>query len=433
MLFLRTGLPGAGKTLNAIREIDIEHQPDPNNPAVRLFKDPDHPDLPPRTIYYSGIPDVKHDRLKSNWVEFDTPDKWFDLPDGSVIVIDESQRIFGNEGTRARPEKITRFETHRHQGLDIHLITQHPSLLAPAVRKLVGKHINFIRPYGRNKGIFRHEYEFCIDNPEKRSYFKQAQEEKVELDPAYFGTYKSSTIHTHKPKTPAFMKLIPLYAAAFILPLAIIGGLLWWFIAGVEDEKETMRSEQVEEVHAPASSGKPLQAPASAPSGPATAEEYIDDRTPRIATLPASAPRYDALTKPRDFPRLHCTSSTDERVVARFRKIGQTALIDDKETACQCYSQQGTRIATDVAFCVDVVTNGIFDDTKLQPVFASGRNPNGIVTDSRPDPAAAMQRGRAAASPPQATQSSPSGSTGAEYVPRVTVVSDNEYPSRPWR
>ncbi|MEX1851422.1 hypothetical protein PAF04_06135 [Pseudomonas aeruginosa] len=40
MLYLRTGLPGAGKTLNAIREIDIEHQPDPDDPTKRLHKDP---------------------------------------------------------------------------------------------------------------------------------------------------------------------------------------------------------------------------------------------------------------------------------------------------------------------------------------------------------------------------------------------------------
>ncbi|WP_328997112.1 hypothetical protein PCP53_32350 (plasmid) [Pseudomonas aeruginosa] len=58
MLYLRTGLPGAGKTLNAIREIDLEHQPDPDDPTKRLHKDPDNPDLPPRTIYY-GIPDMK--------------------------------------------------------------------------------------------------------------------------------------------------------------------------------------------------------------------------------------------------------------------------------------------------------------------------------------------------------------------------------------
>ncbi|UWG52568.1 zonular occludens toxin domain-containing protein [Pseudomonas aeruginosa] len=38
--------------------------------------------------------------------------EWFNLPDGSVIVIDEAQRVFGNDGTRARPEKVTRFETH---------------------------------------------------------------------------------------------------------------------------------------------------------------------------------------------------------------------------------------------------------------------------------------------------------------------------------
>ncbi|SFB64180.1 zonular occludens toxin domain-containing protein, partial [Azotobacter beijerinckii] len=169
MLFLRTGLPGAGKTLNALKEVDEEHQPDPADPTKRLYKDPDHPDLPPRTIYYSGIPDLKLDRLKSNWVEFDTPEQWFNQPDGSVIVIDEAQRFFGADGTRARPEKVARFETHRHQGLDIHLITQHPSLLMTHVRKLVGKHINMIRPYGRDKGLFRHEYEFCIEAPEKRS------------------------------------------------------------------------------------------------------------------------------------------------------------------------------------------------------------------------------------------------------------------------
>ena len=229
------------------------------------------------------------------------------------------------------------------------------------------------------------------------------------------------------------MKQIPLFAAAFILPLAFIGGLLWWFIDGVEDDKEALRNSGDESHQVEPAPGKPLQAPAKASSGPESTEDYIADHTPRIATLPSSAPRYDQLTKPRDFPRLHCTYSTDERVIQRFRKVGQVAVIDGKDTACQCYSQQGTRIATDVAFCVDVVTNGIFDDTKLQPTYASGRNPNGIVTESRTDPAAAMQRGRAAASPPQPSVSSSSESTAAEYVPRVTIVADSEYPSRPWR
>lgn len=67
MLIIRTGLPGAGKTLNAIREIDLEHARDPNDPTKRLHKDPHDPDLPPRPIYYNGIPDLQIDKLKANW------------------------------------------------------------------------------------------------------------------------------------------------------------------------------------------------------------------------------------------------------------------------------------------------------------------------------------------------------------------------------
>lgn len=413
MLYLRTGLPGAGKTLNAIREIDIEHQPDPENPERRLHKDPDHPDLPPRTIYYYGIPDLKADRLKSKWVEFDTPEEWFKLPDGSVIVIDEAQRVFGNDGTRARPEKVTRFETHRHQGLDIHLITQHPSLLSSPVRKLVGKHINFIRPYGREKGIFRHEYEFCIDSPEKRANFKQAQEEKVSLDPTYFGVYKSSTVHTHKPTTPSYLKKLPLMIVLTLIPILGVAGLFYAVIHQAQSEKEAaQKAAGLDSAPAAAGSvsgvsgvpGTPVsRVPASAPAAPAvqTVQQYISDRTPRIEAMPASAPRYDELTKPRDFPKPFCVASEDPRVVLRSKHRGLPVDRDDHgiEFTCSCYSQQSTRIHTTAQFCLDAVRNGIFDDTRIVPQIASGRTPGGVNNGPTPEPGA-IQRGRAASSPP---------------------------------
>lgn len=405
MLYLRTGLPGAGKTLNAIREIDIEHQPDPNDPTKRLHKDPDNPDLPPRTIYFYGIPDVKAERLKSNWVEFDTPEKWFEQPDGSVIVIDEAQRIFGNDGTRARPEKVTRFETHRHQGLDIHLITQHPSLLATAVRKLVGKHINFIRPYGREKGIFRHEYEFCIDNPEKRANFKQAQEERVSLDPTYFGVYKSSTVHTHKPITPSYLKKLPMLIGLALLPIFLFVGLGYWLIKSNTDEMEQLRAADPTNASAPefsSSPGSSLQQPAAQPPEDPL-DAYITSRTPRIDEVASSAPVYDELTKPRDFPRPVCAATSDQALVDKAPKRRQTlGVYDNKPHACQCYTQQMTRMSTTFEFCMDVVVNGYFDDTKLQPKIASGTNMNGALTTSAFQPVA-MERGRAAASPPAAS------------------------------
>lgn len=401
MLYLRTGLPGAGKTLNAIREIDLEHQPDPNDPTKRLHKDPDNPDLPPRTIYYYGIPELKADKLKSNWVEFETPEQWFNQPDGSVIVIDEAQRIFGNDGTRARPEKVTRFETHRHQGLDIHLITQHPSLLSSPVRKLVGKHINFIRPYGREKGIFRHEYEFCIDSPEKRANFKQAQEEKVTLDPAYYGTYKSSTVHTHKPVTPSYLKKIPLILACVLAPVGLLVGLGYFIISdarGMQSEAlSSSDQEQFDSQQQPRGAGSFV----SAKKDESKPDDYIEQRIPRVEAVAASAPRYDDLTKPRDFPRMICAASTDPALIQKNKARGHAVGYDDRGSpfTCTCYTQQLTRVATTAEFCLDAVNNGIFDDTKLMPQIASGRNMNGAMNYSSSEPVA-IQRGRAAASPP---------------------------------
>ncbi|AXO29032.1 zonular occludens toxin domain-containing protein [Pseudomonas aeruginosa] len=362
---------------------------------------------------------MKLDRLKSKWVEFDTPEEWYNLPDGSVIVIDEAQRVFGNDGSRARPEKVTRFETHRHQGLDIHLITQHPSLLCTPVRKLVGKHINFIRPYGREKGIFRHEYEFCIDNPERRSNFKQAQEERVTLDKAYFGVYKSSTVHTHKPITPSYMKKIPLIIALMLIPIGVLVGLVVTAMRQGNEEKEAaLARSQATEASAGVlpGAGNAVQAAPRASSGPKSADEFIGDMSPRVPDLVASAPRYDDLNKPRDFPRPVCAASSDPNLIGKApeRRIPM-GTYNGRVMVCQCYTQQVTRMHTTFEFCMDVVNNGYFDDTRMPPTYASGNSTRGLITSPSVDPATAIERGRAATSP----------TPGDAFSTRVTIVPDS--------
>lgn len=402
MLIIRTGLPGAGKTLNAIREIDLEHARDPNDPTKRLHKDPDNPDLPPRPIYYNGIPDLKVDKLKANWIEWDTPEKWFELPDGAVIVVDEAQGTFGTDIGRARVEKVTRFEKHRHHGWDIHLITQHPSLLAPAVRKLAGKHINFFRPYGRSKGIFRHEYEMCIDSPEKRSNFKMSQETKVELDPSYFGIYKSSTVHTHKKITPRFIKMLPLYILGVVGPLAILAGLFWYIISDAEDEKQAINQASEQGADSISSGSAPgpgshLQSTAQQPPEEKP-DDYFEQATPRVPDLRLSAPRYDSLTKPRDFPRPVCAATFDQRLIeTAYRRGHNVGVHRGRPAACKCYTQQITRMETTFEFCMDVVENGYFDDTRLAPSIASGYSNRGLSSQPAPAISAAVgDRGRAA-------------------------------------
>ncbi|MFS2161111.1 zonular occludens toxin domain-containing protein [Pseudomonas sp. Pseusp122] len=427
MLFLRTGLPGAGKTLNTIKEIDNEHAADPNDPTRRLHKDPHEPDLPPRTIYYHGIPDLKVDQLKSKWVEFDTPDTWFELPDGCVIVIDEAQGTFGTD-VRTRVEKVTRFEKHRHHGWDVHIITQHPSLICSPVRKLVGKHINFIRPYGRTKGVFRHEYEMCVDSPERRTNFKMAQESKIEFDSHYFGLYKSATVHTHKKVTPSFVKLIPLLVLAVILPLALLGGGAYWFIHKKQAESEALHSQPSKpgSVDLPGKTNavSPAPAPAAAPaSGTLTKTQYIEQYKPRIADVQASAPRYDEVDKPRDFPRPTCLASTDPRLLETAQSRGQKiGFHNGVGTVCQCYTQQSTRMATTFDFCMSVVENGYFDDTKQAPVYAQ---PNGLSTrksDQR-EQADGLRRGPAAVGQRLATRA----------FNDPDVIPDSSYAERPWR
>lgn len=406
MLFLRTGLPGAGKTLNTIKELDEEHQVDPNNPELRLNKDPEHPELPPRTIYYHGIPDLKVDKLKAKWVEWEDPEHWYDLPDGSIIVIDEAQGTFGTD-VRTRVDKVTRFEKHRHQGLDIHLITQHPSLICLPVRKLCGKHINFIRPYGRTKGVFRHEYEMCIDSPEKRVNFKLSQETKIEFDSHYFSLYKSSTVHTHKKIKPTYLKGLWIGLALVVIPLIFAGGAgVWYFkkyraAAAATDQKPAVEGQSAS---APGDhSVKPVDS--SKPTEIKTADDYIKDHKPRIADIASSAPRYDQITKPRDFPRPMCIYSTDPGLVSTAKANGiNVGRYQGQPTTCQCYTQQMTRMSTTIDFCMDVAKNGYFDDTQQQRVIAT-ENSRGATTKPSGQPADGLQRGLAAVGQRQAVPS----------------------------
>lgn len=425
MLFLRTGLPGAGKTLNTIKDLDEEHQVDPDNSLLRLHKDPDHPDLPPRTIYYHGIPELKVDKLKSKWVEWDEPDKWFDLPDGSVIVIDEAQGTFGTD-VRTRVEKVTRFEKHRHQGLDIHLITQHPSLICLPVRKLCGKHVNFIRPYGRTKGVFRHEYEMCVDSPEKRVNFKMAQESKIEFDSHYFGLYKSSTIHTHKKIKPSYLKTIPLMIALIVI-VVLIMGLLGYFMfkkyrSQVSDSEHVATADlPLGAVPSASSPGLSQGAQAALPKVD-SAKSYLEDYKPRVGDVLGSAPRYDTLTKPRDFPRPTCLASTDLRLTSTAKERGvPVGEFNGQLTACQCYTQQSTRMKTSLEFCMDIVRNGYFDDSQQERAYA---NTGARAASSQPvQQPAGLLRGPAAVGQ----------RVDVHSATQPTIVADSEFSGRPWR
>ena len=110
MITLLTGKPGHAKSLLAVQ-------------WVRENRELDNP----RAVF-TNINGLDNDTLGSFVLE--DPEKWYELPIGSLVVIDECQRWFRPMANGSKvPEHVSQLETHRHLGIDIIFITQGPKLI----------------------------------------------------------------------------------------------------------------------------------------------------------------------------------------------------------------------------------------------------------------------------------------------------------------
>lgn len=302
MITLITGVPGSGKTLYAITSIKAKAEKEG------------------RDVYYSGIAD-----LTLPWTEIDG-EKWFDAPPNSIVVIDECQRIFRPRGNGSQvPKYVSELETHRHKGLDLYVITQHPMLMDSNVRRLIGNHFHVSRRFGMQRAsIF--EYESCKDQPLAKIDSATARHEwKYPKDS--FAFYKSAEVHTYKARIPKKFFMI-------LIALIVTGASVWFFV-----------DRWAHKIHP---DKKPRESAFTASNSPGGIQDkndplkYFQDRNPRLVGLPASAPVYDKVTEPVRAPMpVACVQSASR---------------------CQCYSQQGTRIDTGKSLCLLIVKNGYFVD-----------------------------------------------------------------------
>jgi len=198
MLILITGVPGSGKSLYAVKLIQdyIEQN-------KQLLNDGQEP----RELY-SDI-----DGLNIEGVQI-APDDWRDCPDGSIVFYDECQQKYGPDGSgRSGREDIQEFETHRHRGFDIVLITQHSKLLHAHIRRLVGRHYHVERQFGtQNAKIYQKDGQIDTDKP---GQLKLADSYMWSYPKKLYGSYKSATLHTHKASMPKWLKR-SFYGAAVI-------------------------------------------------------------------------------------------------------------------------------------------------------------------------------------------------------------------------
>lgn len=392
MLVFRTGLMGHGKTLNAIKEIDAKASSEG------------------RPVYFHNVNGLKPERLKAQWYPFDDPHKWFELPDNSIVLIDEAQRFFGvRDPRKAVPDYCSEFETMRHDGLEVHLVTQHASFLDSHIRKLCNKHIYVLRIFGGKK-LSRYEAEKCID-VDKQSALKDASHSFVKLDSKFFGVYDSAVEHHFKFRPPGKLLLIPLL-------VLFIAFMIWRAFDSFSGKDAASAAGGVV---ASAAGGAAAILPGVVPTGDAgrkskhlTVAEYLEQRTPRIPDVPSSAPIFDTLTKPKVYPRLSCMISNDPDYIARNSRRYRVVDAGPKSYICECFTQQGTWYKTTFSFCKNTVEHGAFD-----AALSERRQP----LDSTSNPRAAF-----------ALQSPPSPPPVDPVAPRsnLTIVPDSEYPSRPW-
>lgn len=332
-----TGLPRQGKTLFTFIEIQ------------RRAKEENRP------VYFCNIPGV----TLPGWTEFDHPDKWLDLPNDSIIVVDELQDFWGAASSGAKvPEPILELSKHGKRGIDFYFITQDPTLVHNTPRKLCETHWYVVRAFGSENAI---AYKFRGMQTDPSKVVSKAEKYPWRYPKDAFGKkdgagnwitqpwYKSADVHNIK-------RRIPLKVWAIPVGIAIAIGAAWFAVSSVLSYGSKMAS--TAKAAAPgAAAGGPdgVARPPGVPSPVGgsvtalTAEQYLKERVPRFPDFPHTAPAYDSVTKPVQAP-----------YPAACVEMGKE---------CRCYSQQATLLQVSGAVCLQIVKHGFFMDWQ-QPVQA---------------------------------------------------------------
>lgn len=303
MITLTTGLPGAGKTLRTIWMVE------------KLRNESG------REVYYSGITD-----LNLPWILFDDPTKWHELPQGSIVVIDECQKIYRNRANgSAVPPHVAELETHRHKGFDIFLITQDPRIIDSNVRRLTERHFHLMRRFGGTSAVC-HEFLGVKEGVDKSR--SGSQSHTWHYPKEVYDYYKSAEIHTHKRRFPFKLLALPL-----MVVIVLFAG---WFIYNMMKSKDIPNQQK-------SVSGSAM--PSGFSSNPErskklTTKEWLADQEPRIQGLPHTAPAYDDLAKAQSVP-------APQACVQMAKK-------------CKCYTDQATPIEVTDDMCKNIVANGIY-------------------------------------------------------------------------
>ena len=374
MLYLITGSLGAGKTSNTLWDLVTNE----------LYKD--------RPKFATHIPDFDYERHGFEQIDKNDLENWVFWEDekddfstvsnfekGSLIFIDEADLFYPASLTeKTCPRWLREMARSRHHGLDFYIITQQSKMISPFLLGLIQTHIHYHRPNG-SETVTRYSWEHHQPNVYARSSRVLGLSQKVKVNPDVFKLYRSTVQNTRKKTPPVhiYKKL-----ALALLPILLAPFLVWYFLYYRHLPPETVQTAKTEtSTKATQETNQAQKGVDAAPVADSSSTQQAltaKDFVPSDPLLPFTAPAYQDLAKPTDFPRIAmCITSNatqDTNVSYKFR-----------DGACKCFTQQYTPVDVPQNACLKMVKDGWFDN------WATGRSQQDMVLSGKPDEAATRQ------------------------------------------
>ena len=187
MISCYEGLPGAGKTYDAMRKLlDNLAQ------GRRILTNISGPDQEEKQEIIKHFLNLEDSYLQSNLValpDHQVTEFWEHTKPGDLIIIDEAQNFFNSRDWQTKTNRAFAkwASEHRHMGVDLILITQNVERIESSVRSLVEftyryKKLNMFGNLVKKKYI-----RFCYYGPS----LDQIGQKTCSYDPKIFKCYKS--------------------------------------------------------------------------------------------------------------------------------------------------------------------------------------------------------------------------------------------------
>lgn len=349
MLYVYTGGPGTGKTCEVVAEL-LKNKKWRNRPVYTfgiVFTELGDEKIPHETIPHvdeNGQPHEEGIKKLLSYLDW--------MPANGLLVIDEAQKYFRTRSSGAKvPKHVEWLETHRHKGIDIIMITQHPALLDTNVKRFVFGH-KHIAVSGMGNRVM-HSWTGKCANPDSKADKSDADTSIHRLDKDAYPMYVSSEMHTK-----SLAKRNKLW---YIIPAVLIFIIIMLYLA-VEQFSKFYGDEKADTVPEHVASDQQLANDDSEQSvqksymGNAPEEKLIkaEDYIPEMDGKPWTAPVY---------------KSQNQNIQSMPFPV-MCVINSGKKNRCTCYTDQSTPIrGMDDGLCRDFAENGIYN-----PYLAKGQS-----------------------------------------------------------